>query len=323
MISSHQWTSDSLWSRAGLLGELSVNGYSVETDPIQGDAVYDVQGVVRVEISCSFSPGDSLRLFVPVPSDLPWQVLTGDPEVSLTGLQEYSIFSSGWLLLEGISQGEISSVFSVPVRASCGVFNGSEVPGVEDAMVCFPGEDTFMDSCLDQNVFWSGGDRVYLESVSLARGEPNPMRLLERARNRIAGVCSGSDPVDQSILIVPGAELALQGKMDNSVGGVLLAAAILRRWQIPAVAAPGRFNGGVSAGYVLFVHVKPFGWMTLSPVPGDFIAFGTSEPPPVRSWPWGVPGLTVYAESQNSSSFWRSLSRDSLGLTYTVDFLPL
>lgn len=323
MISSHQWSSDSLWSRAGLIRELCIDCFSMTPDPIQGESVYDYQCMVRVGINCSFNPGDSLRLLVPVPSELPWQTLSDDPEISVNGIQEYHFLTSGWLLIEGVSQGDISADFSVPVRASCGVFTGSEVAGVEDAMVCFPGEDPFMDSCLDRSVFWSGGDRVYLESVSLAAGEPNPMRLLDRVRDRVTGFSMGTVPLDQSILLVPAAELALEGKMNNSAGGVILAAALLRRWQIPAMAAPGRFDGGLSAAYVLFVHVKPFGWMTLSPVPGDFVAFGTPEPPPVRSWPWGVPGLTVFAEYQNSDSFWSSLSPDSIGLTYTVDFSPL
>jgi len=323
MISSHRWSSDSLWSRAGLIRELTIHGFSMTPDAIQGESVYDYQCTVRIGIDCFFNPGDSLRLFIPVPSEFPWQTLSGDPEISVSGIQEYHVLSSGWLFIEGVSEGDVSAVYSVPVRASCGVYNSSEVPGAEDAMVCFPGEDPFIDSCLDQGVFWSGGDRVYLESVSLARGEPNPMRLLGRVRDRISGFCSGNDPVDQSILLVPTAELALDDKMNNSAGGVLLAAAILRRWQIPAMAAPGRFDGGLSAAYVLFAHVKPFGWMVLSPVPGDFIAFGTPELPPVRSWPWGVPGLTVFAESQNSDSLWSALPLDSIGLTYTVGFSPL
>ena len=323
IISSHVWSSDSLWSRAGLFLQLCTEGLSLTLEPIQGETVYNFHGDVRVEVECSFSCGDSLRLYIPVPSELPWQIHSERAEISVRGIQQYSVLSSGWLLLEGVSQGQISAVFSVPVTASCDLFAGSGAAEDSDAMVFYPGEDPFMDSCLDEHVFWAGGDIVYLESVSLARAEPNPIMLIERVRDRIAGFSLGTDPVDQRILLTPASELCLTGEMDNSAGGVLLAAAILRRLQIPALAVPGRFNLGRSSGYVLFVHVKPFGWMILSPVPGDFIAFGTPEPPPVRSWSWGVPGLTVYAESQNSDFLWSALSPDSIGLTYTLDISPL
>lgn len=323
MITSHEWSSDSLWSRAGLLRDLCTESFNVVLEPFQGESVYEYQGMVQVEIHAIFNPGDSLRLIVPVPAELPWQTFTDEPEITVSGIQGNHELCAGWLLIEGVPQGEVSAEFSVPVEASCMVFNGSEVAGTEDAMVFFPGEDPFMDTCLDEMVFWSGGDRIYLESVRLARAEPNPMRLLDRVRERIAGFSMGTDPVNQHILLVPAAELALEDNMDNSAGGVLLAAAILRRWQIPALAVPGRFNGGTSAAYVLFVHVKPFGWMVLSPVPGDFTAFGASEHPEIRSWPWGVPGLTVYAETRSSETLWHSVPSDSSGIEYTVRTTPL
>ncbi len=218
--------------------------------------------------------------------------------------------------------GGVEVVISHGVSVSYMPFQGREAPGIEEAMVYFPGEDPFMDSCMDTSVFWSGGDMVYMESVRLARGEPNPMRLAALLKDHLEGFFHGSDPVNESILLTPAATLALEGELNNSVGGGFLGAAILRNWQIPSLAVPGRFGGGQHAGCALFVNVVPFGWMALSPVPPDFIAIGAAEPPEARSWHSGVPGITVYAELKRDNGFWSAVPAGSSIIQYSVDTAP-
>lgn len=320
MIASHSWASDSLWSSAGLVGELCSGGFSFPLEPFTGVQSGEYQVTVQVEFSYEAVPADSLRLFIPVPAELPWQSYASEPCVIHEGIQGECFTENGWLVLEGVAQGRVSALFTVPVSVSCGFFTGTGLPGIEEAMVCFPGEDDFMDRCLNTDLFWAGGDRVYLESVRLARAEPNPMRLAERIQDRISGFTSGTEPVDQRILHIPSAEIALDGELKNSLGGVFLGASILRRWQIPAIPAPGRFASGSAAGFVLFVHIKPFGWMALSPLPQNFIAVGSSEPPVLRSWASGVPGLTVFAERRGENPFWHAIPVTSDSIGYRVEF---
>ncbi len=318
MISSHMWSSDSIWSRAGLILELCRGGFSHPMPPMSSSGTGGFAALVETRVLGSFTTGDSLRLLVPVPPELPWQQTSLVQGPELRGLSGVSGSHTGWLVVEGVVTGGVEVAFSHEVSVTYMPFQGMEAPGIEEAMVYFPGEDPFMDSCMDTSVFWSGGDMVYMESVRLARGEPNPMMLAALLMDYLNDLYRGSAPVEETILLTPPASLALRGELNNSAGGAFLGAAILRNWQIPAIAVPGRFNGGQDTGYALFVNVVPFGWMTLSPIPRDFVAIGTAEPPEAGSWHSGVPGLTVYAELKGENRFWTAVPAGSTDIQYTV-----
>lgn len=320
MISSHSWFPDSIWSRAGLILELCRGGFSHPMPPMVDSGAGGFSALVETRVRGSFTPGDSLRLLVPVPAELPWQQTSVAQGADVRGLSGLSSSHPGWLVVEGVVTGGVEVSVSHRVSASSIPFQGREAPGVEEAMVYFPGEDPFMDSCMDTSVFWSGGDMVYMESVRLARGEPNPMMLAALLKDHLEGFFHGSAPVEETILLTPAATLALRGELNNSAGGAFLGAAILRNWQIPSLPVPGRFSGGQDAGCALLVNVVPFGWMALSPLPAGFTAMGTAEPPEARSWHSGVPGLTVYAESKGEDGFWTAVPAGSTDMHYSVDF---
>lgn len=319
MISSHSWSPDSIWSRAGLILELCRGGFSHPMPPMNSSDTVGFTALVETRVRGSFTPGDSLRLLVPVPAELPWQQTSVAQGADVRGLSGASSSRPGWLVVEGVAAGEVEVAISHEVSVSSTPFQGTEAPGIEEAMVYFPGEDPFMDSCMDTSVFWSGGDMVYMESVRLARGEPNPMMLAALLKDHLERFFHGSAPVEETILLTPAATLALRGELNNSAGGAFLGAAILRNWQIPSLPVPGRFSGGQDAGCALFVNVVPFGWMALSPLPAGFTAMGTAEPPEARSWHSGVPGLTVYAESKGEDGFWTAVPAGSTDMHYSVD----
>lgn len=319
MISSHSWSPDSIWSRAGLILELCRGGFSHPMPPMVDSGAGGFSAMVETRVRGSFAPGDSIRLLVPVPAELPWQQTAVAQSADVRGLSGASSSRPGWLVVEGVAAGEVEVAISHEVSVSSTPFHGTEAPGIEEAMVYFPGEDPFMDSCLDTFVFWAGGYMVYMESVQLARAEPNPMRLAAVLRNYLNGFFQGSAPVEETILLTPAATLALGEGLKNSAGGAFLGAAILRNWQIPALPVPGRFAEGQGTGYALFMNVKPFGWMAISPLPAGFTAMGTAEPPEVSSWHSGVPGLTVYAESKGEDGFWTAVPAGSTDMHYSVD----
>lgn len=310
MIESIPWTVDSLWSRAGLIGQLCTDSFSVElpamTSASAGNRRFEIHIKYRL-----FVPGaDSVRILLPVPQELPWQYSSGDIDMEVNGLNGDSRTYPGWLEFSGIQEDTVTVFLSGLVTTVNNPYPGANVTGVEDAMVCYPGEDPFIDSCLDLLEGWTGGDRIYVESVTLARGEPNPMRLAERVLDRISEEFSVPGEIDERILLTPESELALQGELSGSAAGAFLGAAIIRRWQIPALPVTGAYNGGSSSGYALYLHVKPFQWMSLSPVPEDFVALGSVSAPEMRSWPWGVPGLAAIAEYRGEDCRWHAVTAD-------------
>ncbi len=322
LVNSTGWETQELWNRAGLILEMCGEGFSVELSVPTDPSVEAFSGEYRVEAACSTCSGDSLRLAVPVPSSLPWQTAEA-PRVFIQGLEGGFTGDSGWVVIEGVSSGLVSVVISAEFRRESEGFPGREAAGADDALLAYPGEDPFLDRCL-----WPGGpasehDGIYLESVTLARGEPNPMGLLERCQARISPLIQGSMPVDWRILDSHPAVLALEGSMDNSAGAVYLGVSILRRWGIPAYAAPGRFAEGSQGCFVLFAHVKPFGWMALTPVPGDFVVLGSQYHPRMRSWPSGVPGLTAYGETRSPDGLWSAIPAGSGTARQTVEITPL
>ena len=322
LIDLHVWMDNSLWKQAGLIRELCSSGLSIECSALPETDINPVSNSISVRLSGEFQSGDSVRIILPVPAELPWQQLDTTPYISFSG---FSIGteeeSNGWLTITGRSTGlfEIELTRSVVVNPP--LFPGSDAAGIDDATLPFPGEDPFLDSCLSTDLFWVGGDIVYLESVALATAEPNPMRLVERVISSIAPYFSSSSDFTNQILVRPVSEMTLEGEMSNSLGAASLGAALLRRLQIPAIVVPGYWGVDGSPGFLLATYVKPFGWMVISPYPAGFTATGSFDPPECNSWFNGIPGITFHAEYLGNDGFWHAVRVDSPEFTYSVEIL--
>jgi hypothetical protein len=319
MIDSHPWVDAALWSRAGLIRELCDSGWSIDCPVMMADGYRTFTSAVSIAFSGVFNPGDSVRVTVPVPAVLPWQTPLGVPDVLFTGISGLAEVSGGWISVAGVSEGVFSITVSQQVEVDPPAYVGARAHGSEEAMVPFPGEDPFLDSCLNTDAFWAGGDAVYMESVSLAAGTPNPMELLQRVIDFVSGYYRDSFPVTEQILLYPVSELAIQNKMFNSFTGAAAGAAILRRWQIPALAIPGYWNGVGLSGFALAAFIKPFGWMIVSPVPRGFTALGSMKPPDVKSWFNGVPGVSCHAEYLGEDGFWYAVPVNTPEFTHCVE----
>ncbi|MCD4706176.1 MAG: hypothetical protein K8S62_00380 [Candidatus Sabulitectum sp.] len=321
MIDSHSWTDNSFWSQAGLIRELCDGGWSIECPPMIPGNFHPLTSSVSIIVSGEFSTGDSVRVMVPIPAGLPWQIPSDTPDIAVTGISGSAETAHGWLLLEGRASGAFEIAVSQQVSIDPPPFAGVDVPGSADAMVPFPGEDTYLDTCLNTDAFWSGEDAVYMESVRLAAGEPNPMRLVRRVIDAVSDYYTGSIPVNEQVLLYPSSMMALQGELFNSMGGASLGAAVLRRWQIPALVVPGRWGTTGSPGFLLAAYVKPFGWMIVSPCPRGFTALGSFESPLLYSWFNGIGGITFQAEYLGSDGFWHAVPVDSPEFAHTVEIL--
>lgn len=321
MIDSHSWADISLWSKAGLIRELCDGGWSIDCPPMIPGNFHPFNSSVSIILSGVFTAGDSVRVMVPVPAGLPWQIPSGTPDISVTGISGSMETAHGWLLLEGTASGAFEITFLQQVSIDPPPFMGVDVPGSADAMVPFPGEDTYLDTCLNTDAFWSGEDAVYMESVRLAAGEPNPMRLVRRVIDAVSDYYAASTPVNEQVLLFPASRLALQGELLNSMGGASLGAAVLRRWQIPALVVPGRWGTTGSPGFLLTTYVKPFGWMIVSPCPPGFTALGSFEPPLLYSWFNGIAGITCQAEYLGDDGFWHAVPVDSPDFSHSVSIL--
>lgn len=324
MIDSHSWTDNSFWSKAGLIRELCDGGWSIECPamPPQGN-FHPFISSVTISVSGEFQIGDSVRVMVPLPAMLPWQTPSGTPDITVTGISGSAEAAQGWLLLEGTADGAFEVTVSQQVSIDPPVFPGADAPGSAEAMVPFPGEDLFLDRCLDTDVFWAGGDIAYMESAVLAAGEPNPMRLLERVIDAVSVFYSNYAPVVDDVLLNPVSEMALDEEMNNSFGGASLGASVLRRWQIPTLVVPGRWSETGSSGFLLATFVKPFGWMVISPYPDGFTALGSFDPPFMKSWFNGLAGITFQAEYLGSDGFWHAVPVNSTEFTHAVEILTL
>ncbi len=319
LIDLHSWAGGAMWSRAGLIRELCGTGWSVECPVMLADGYSLYTSTVNISVSGELNPGDSVRVVVPVPALLPWQTLSNVPSVSFSGISGSSEVSDGWLVVEGVSEGTFSIVFNQQAVVDPPPWPGVHASGFEEAMVPFPGEDPFLDSCLNTDIFWAGGDAVYMESVMLAAGVPNPMELVGRVIDFISDYYRDSFPATEQTLLYPASELAIQNKMFNSFTGAAAGAAFLRRWQIPAIAVPGYWNGTGSSGYVLAAYIKPFGWMIVSPVPRGFTAMGSMEPPRVKSWFNGLPGISCCVEYLGDNGLWYAVPVNSPEFTHSVE----
>ena len=321
MIDSHIWTDDSLWSEAGLIRELCDGGWSIECPVMAPGDFQPFKSIVTVSFTGEFQLGDSVRIIIPVPISLPWQIPSDPPVVTITGIAGSSESLQGWFELKGVSEGLFEIEISQEIMVTPPVFPGVDAPGNDDAMVPFPGEDAFLDRCLDTTVFWAGGDAVYMKSSVLAAREPNPMRLVERVIDDVSVYFSSSNPVTEQALLYPLSDLALQNEMFNSAGGASLGAAVLRRWQIPALVIPGFRGNNGSPGFLLATYVKPFGWMVISSYPDGFVALGTFDPPNMKSWFNGLPGVTFQAEYLGTDGFWHAVPFDSPEFVHTVEII--
>lgn len=321
LIDSHTWANESLWSRAGLLRELCDHGFSIDCPIMNQYASQQFNSSVSVSLTGEFQSGDSVRIFLPVPAELPWQTFTGTADISVSGIEGAFNTEGGWFVLQGRSSGSFEISVSQQVSVDPTIFPGANAHGSAEAMVPFPGEDPFLDRCLDTEVFWAGGDAVHMESSLLAAGEPNPMVLVERVIAAVSVFYRNSNSVVEQILLHPVSELTLQGEMQNSLGGASLGAAVLRRWQIPAIVVSGRWAETGSTGFLLAAYVKPFGWMIISPFPHGFTAMGSFDPPLVRSWFNGLSGITFHAEYMESDGLWHAIPVESPEFTHNVEIL--
>ena len=311
MIEANLWTDESLWSEAGLLLELCGSGFSVPVSSISGEAFYPQSSIVSMSFSGLFQTEDSIRVILPVPSELPWQTFAGQPEIEVSGFDGEVVQSNGWLILSGLPLDSIQISFRQRVNLSPSGYPELSTPGFSEAMVPFPGESTLFDACLATETFWFGGDPVYREAVRLASGEPNPMRLLQRVVTYVATYFSGTDAISDNILLTSISELALAGELTNSLGGASLGASILRSWQIPAMVVPGRFGQSGEFGFLLATYVKPFGWMIISPYPEGFVSIGSFVLPEKASWFNGIPGVSFQAEYLGEDDLWYAIPINS------------
>lgn len=318
MIDGFEWSDQILWSKAGFLRELCDEGWSFDCPVMPQGNFLPFNTSVRISLSGEFQPGDSVRVVIPVPSALPWQTPEISPEISVAGIAGTLTISNGWFELTGVSEGAFEIGFSQDVAVVPPSFNVSAMSSIEEAMVPFPGEDLFLDSCLDTEVFWAGDDPVYMKASVLAANEPNPVRLLERVMEEVSVFYSSAAPLTEQILLYPLSELALQGEIMNSASAASLGAAVLRRWQIPSIAVPGRMAGSGDIGFLLAAYVKPFGWMVISPYPSGFTALGSIDPPIMRGWFNGISGITFQAESQAGNGLWYSVHVNSHSFSHTV-----
>ncbi len=318
MIEANQWTDESLWSEAGLLLELCGPGFSVPISVISGDAFYPQSSIVSMSFSGLFQTEDSIRIILPIPSELPWQTFAAPPELEVSGFDGEVVQNKGWLILSGLPLDSVQISFRQQVNMSPSGYPEPSTPGFSEAMVPFPGESSLFDSCLETEYFWLGGDKVYMESVRLASGEPNPMRLLQRVVTYIVSYFSGTDMISDNILLTPVSELALSGELTNSLGGASLGVSILRSWQIPAMVVPGRFGQGREFGFLLASYVKPFGWMIVSPYPAGFVSTGSFVLPEKASWFNGIPGVAFQAEYLGEDNLWHAIPINSADFVYKV-----
>ena len=319
MIEANLWTDEVLWSEAGLLLELCGSGFSVPTNPLTGNAFHLNSSVVSVSFSGFFQTEDSIRLALPVPSELPWQTSTIQHEPQFSGFVGEFYLDDGYLVLDGLPTGivEVSALFEVEFSPEpCPVIDAS---GSEEAMVPFPGESDFLDQCLITDTYWAGSDRVYMEAVRLASREPNPLMLVERLKVYLYPYFANSDSITEKILLTPISDLALSGELNNSLGGSFLGASILRNWQIPAIVAPGCFGQSGEIGFILATYAKPFEWMIISPYPEGFVAFGSSHLPEKNSWFNGIPGVSFQAEFLGEDGLWHAVPVSSEDFSYTVE----
>ncbi len=319
MIDGCDWSDQGLWNRAGLLRELCDGGWNLDC-PLMGQGSFQpFKTAVCIHFSGEFQPGDSVRVVLPIPSVLPWQTTEGSPEIEIFGISGSSSISNGWLELNGVSEGAFEIEFSQDVSVIPPAFTVSTLSSIDEAMVPFPGEDPFLDSCLDTEVFWAGEDPVYMKASVLASNEPNPVRLLERVMDEISILYSSATPLTEQILLFPLSEMALQEEIMNSASAASLGAALLRRWQIPSIAVPGRMIGNGDIGFLLAAYVKPFEWMVISPYPSGFTAFGSFNPPIMKSWFNGVSGITFQAEYLADNGLWHSIPVNSPTFSHTVE----
>ncbi|MCK5841682.1 MAG: hypothetical protein KAH31_05920 [Candidatus Sabulitectum sp.] len=323
LIDSHTWVNESLWSRAGLFRELCDEGFSIECPVMNQYASQQFNTSVSILLTGEFQTGDSVRIILPVAVELPWQTFAETADVSFSGIEGAFNTEGGWLVLQGRSSGFFEISVSQQVSIDPTTFPGVISPGSEEAMVPYPGEDSFLDRCLDTDVFWAGGDALHLESSLLAAGEPNPMVLVARVIDAVSVFYRNSNSVVEQILLYPVSELTLQNQMQNSLGGASLGAAVLRRWQIPALVVPGRWGEQGSSGFLLAAYVKPFGWMVISPFPQGFTAMGSFDPPAVHSWFNGLSGITFHAEYLGSDGLWHAIPVESSEFTHNVEILIL
>lgn len=320
LIDSHAWTDNSVWKQAGLIRELCDGDSFVENLVLPVTDTHPTSCSVSVQLSGEFAGGDSVRVMLPVPAELPWQQLDAVPCISWTGFSSLTTEeNNGWLTVTGRTTGPFSVELTRAVNIDPPLFPGSDAAGTEEATFPFPGEDSFLDSCLSTDFFWLGGDIVHLESVTLAAAEPNPMRLVERVVSSISPYFASSSDFTNQLLVRPVSEMTIEGEMSNSLGAASLGAAILRRWQIPAIVVPGYWGVEESPGFLLATYVKPFGWMMISPYPEGFIATGSFDPPQCNSWFNGIPGITFHAEYLGNDGFWHAVRIDSPEFTLTVE----
>ncbi len=321
MIDSRSWIDNSLWSKAGLIRELCNGGWSVLYPALPQGSLQPFNSMVSISLSGEFQRGDSVRVLIPIPVELPWQFPLESPDINVTGISGSVEASQGWLILEGVSEGVFEVSLSQTVSVIPSGFVGVDTSGSSEAMVPFPGEDPFLDRCLDTDVFWVGGDAIYMKSAVLAAGEPNPIRLVNRIIDAVSVFYGNSDPVTEQVLLKPVSELAIRDEMFNSMSGAALGAAILRRWQIPALVVPGYWSDPGARGFLLATFVKPFGWMVISPWPDGFTALGGFDPPHMRSWFNGIAGITFQAEYLGSNGFWYAVPVDSPEFSHSVEIL--
>ncbi len=319
MIDGCEWSDQLLWNRAGLLRDLCDGGWSMDC-PLMGLGSFQpFKTSVSIHFSGEFQPGDSVSIVLPIPSVLPWQTAEGPPEIEIVGISGSSSISNGWLELNGVSEGAFEIEFSQDVSVIPFSFTISTLSSTDEAMVPFPGEDPFLDSCLDTEVFWAGDDPVYIKATVLAANEPNPVRLLGRVMDEISILYSSATPLTEQILFFPLSELALRGEIMNSASAASLGAALLRRLQIPSLVVPGRMIGNGDIGFLLAAYVKPFEWMVVSPYPLGFTSFGSLHPPIMKSWFNGVSGITFHAEYLADNGLWHSIPFNSPSFTHTVE----
>jgi hypothetical protein len=287
VLSEHDWTGN---PGAALLLEAC----SDTTWLSQGSTPLPDEGTIEFCLLIpGRTPGERIRLLLPVPVSSEWQEVSG-AECSVAGMDSVVIVSpeengggTQQLFVEGVVLDSVLVTWSVGYRLAPQALD-LRGPGRDEAMVP-PLEDNHESASYLRSLGWvSWTDALYAETRSVTVGVPNPLDLLDRAL-AYAGMFSQDAwpvPLPQVHFENPSL-MALRGIRRGSFNSSCLLAVMLRTSGIPARVVPGFLRDGPF--FVCLAYIQPFGWVpadsrsgTAGEMPSGFLStsFCITDPSP-------------------------------------------
>lgn len=259
ILSEHDWTGDP-WA------VLLLEACSDTTLLVQGSTPLPDEGTIEFTLLLpALTPGERVRLLLPVPTPCEWQDVTG-AECAVSGMDPVVIvppedFGGGaqQLLVEGVAQESVCVTWSVKYRL-IPLIHDLHGPWREEAMVP-PLEDNHASAAyLDSRGWVSLTDALRAETRSVIAGVPNPLDLLDRALvyAEMFSLDAWPVPLPQAHFENPSL-MALRGIRRGSFNASCLLAVMLRASGIPARVVPGFLRDGPF--FVCMAYVLPFGWV--------------------------------------------------------------